>query len=376
MQTFSYTPRDGWSQRLPVELDSPQTLVLAFCAPGYYDDRGPLDELLAAFPQSQVLGCSSAGEICGAELRDESLSCAVMRFAHTRLRRAWARVEGTAGSFAAGAAVAEQLAAPDLRGVFVLSDGHTVNGTALIRGLGSALPEKLVITGGLAGDGDRFRRTWVIHERELRQGEVSAVGFYGDRIRIGHGSQGGWDIFGPERLITRATANVLFELDGRPALELYKEYLGELAAGLPATALLFPLAVRMPGDERQTVRTVLDVSEKDSSMTFAGDVPAGAMAQLMKANFDRLVQGAAHAALATRANTPEDVDVLAVGISCVGRRLVLNERTEEELEVTVETLPRRSHLVGFYSYGEISPYGDGRCELHNQTMTLTTFAEP
>ena len=265
----------GWSQRLPVELDSPQTLVLAFCAPGFYDDRGPVDELLAAFPHSQVLGCSSAGEIYGAELRDESLSCAVVRFAHTRLRRAFARVEGTAGSFAAGAAVAEQLAAPDLRGVFVLSDGHTVNGTALIRGLGSALPENVVITGGLAGDGNRFQRTWVIHERDLRQGEVSAVGFYGDRIRIGHGSQGGWDIFGPERLITRSNANVLFELDGRPALELYKEYLGELAAGLPATALLFPLAVRTPGDDKQTVRTVLDVSESDSSMTFAGDVPEG-----------------------------------------------------------------------------------------------------
>lgn len=376
MQTFSYTPRDGWSQRLPVELDSPQTLVLAFCAPGYYDHRGPLDELLGAFPHAQVLGCSSAGEIFGAELRDESLSCAIVRFAHTRLRRAFARVEGTAGSFTAGAAVAEQLAAPDLRGIFVLSDGHTVNGTALIRGLGSALPENLIITGGLAGDGNRFQHTWVIHERDLRQGEVSAVGFYGDRIRIGHGSQGGWDIFGPERLITRSNANILFELDGRPALELYKEYLGELAGGLPATALLFPLAVRTPGGDKQMVRTVLDVSESDSSMTFAGDVPEGSMAQLMKANFDRLVQGAAHAALATRANTPEDVDVLAVAISCVGRRLVLNERTEEELEVTVETLPRRSHLVGFYSYGEISPYGDGRCELHNQTMTLTTFAEP
>jgi hypothetical protein len=376
VQTFAYTPRDGWSQRLPVELDAPETLVLAFCAPGFYDDRGPLDELLAAFPLSQVLGCSSSGEIYGAELRDESLSCAAVRFAHTRLRRAYARVQGTAGSFAAGVAVAEQLAAPDLRGVFVLSDGHMVNGTALIRGLGSALPENVVIAGGLAGDGNRFRRTWVIHGRDLRQGEVSAVGFYGDRIRIGHGSQGGWDIFGPERRITRSSANVLFELDGRPALELYKEYLGERAAGLPATALLFPLAVRTPGDEKRTVRTVLDVSESDSSMTFAGDVPEGALAQLMKANFDRLVQGAAHAALATRANTPEDVDVLAVAISCVGRRLVLNERTEEELEVTVETLPPRSRLVGFYSYGEISPYGDGRCELHNQTMTLTTFAEP
>jgi hypothetical protein len=376
VKTFSYTPGEGWSPHIPVELDSPRTLVLAFCAPGYLDDRGPVDELLAAFPGSHVLGCSSAGEIFGAELRDESLSCVAVRFADTPLRRAYARVEGADGSFAAGASVAGQLAAPDLRGIFVLSDGHTVNGTSLIRGMASVLPPGIAITGGLAADGSRFQRTWVIRDRDLCQGEVSAVGFYGDRIRIGHGSQGGWDIFGPERRITRSAGNVLFELDDRPALELYKEYLGELAAGLPATALLFPLAVRAPGDARRTVRTVLGVDESASSMTFAGDVPAGAMAQLMKANFDRLVQGAAHAALATRSNTPGDVEVLAVAISCVGRRLVLGERTEEELEVTVETLPRRTHMVGFYSYGEISPYGDGRCELHNQTMTLTTFAEP
>lgn len=376
MKIFSFTPRAGWSDPLPVELDSPQTLVLAFCAPGFHDARGPIDELLKAFPHAHVLGCSTAGEIFGSELRDESLSCAVVRFAHTPLRRAWSRVEGAAGSFAAGAAVAEQLAAPDLRGIFVLSDGHQVNGSALVQGLTSALPEPLSLTGGLAADGSRFQRTWVIRDNDLRQGEVSAVGFYGDRIRIGHGSQGGWDIFGPERLITRSEGNILYELDGRPALGLYKEYLGTLASGLPATALLFPLAVRCPGDGRQTVRTVLGVDEKDSSMRFAGDVPTGAMAQLMKANFDRLVQGASTAGLATRDNTPEDTDVLAVAISCVGRRLVLGERTEEELEATVETLPQRSHLVGFYSYGEISPYGDGGCELHNQTMTLTTFAEP
>ncbi|HBL31972.1 MAG TPA: hypothetical protein DD490_34550, partial [Acidobacteria bacterium] len=331
MKVFGCTWREGWSQPLPTALDSPQTLVLAFCAPALFDARGPIDELLKTFPSSHVLGCSTAGEIAGTELRDNGLACAVVRFEHTGLQRAFSRVEGGDGSFAAGRAVGEQLAGPDLRGVFVLSDGHAVNGTALIRGLGSALPEGIIITGGLAADGDRFERTWVIGGEELCTGGVVAVGFYGERIHIGHGSQGGWDIFGPERRITRSAGNVLYELDGRPALEVYKTYLGKLAAGLPATALLFPLAVRLPGEERSTVRTVLGVDEAGSSMTFAGDVPVGGRAQLMKANFDRLVEGASHAALATRANTPGDTDVLTVAISCVGRRLVLGERTEEEL---------------------------------------------
>ena len=69
---------------------------------------------------------------------------------------------------------------------------------------------------------------------------------------------------------------MLYELDGRPALALYKEYLGDRASGLPATALLFPLAVRSDRSAtRRTVRTILGIDEEQQSMTFAGDVPEG-----------------------------------------------------------------------------------------------------
>ena len=203
---------------------------------------------------------------------------------------------------------------------------------------------------------------------------VCAAGLYGERLSIGHGSRGGWDNFGPERLVTRAHANVLYELDGRPALELYKEYLGDLASGLPATGLLFPLALRTHADDdKSLVRTILAVDEATQSMTFAGDVPTGSLVRLMRANFDRLIDGAsAAAALAAR---PDEGETLAIAISCVGRRLVLGERAEEEIEATLEALPAGTRQVGFYSYGEISPYGQGSCDLHNQTMTLTTIRE-
>jgi hypothetical protein len=59
----------------------------------------------------------------------------------------------------------------------------------------------------------------------------------------------------------------------------------------------------------------------------------------------------------------------------VGRRLVLGSRTEEEIEATLEVLPKGTQQIGFYSYGEISPYTAGTCDLHNQTMTLTTLSE-
>jgi hypothetical protein len=206
---------------------------------------------------------------------------------------------------------------------------------------------------------------------------VVAAGLYGDSVAVGHGSKGGWDNFGPERLVTRSQGNILFELDGRPALQLYKEYLGELADGLPATGLLFPLALRSDAEEEKSlVRTILAVDEAAQSLTFAGDVPQGSLARLMRANFDRLIDGASEAgALAAKSAVAHDGDVLAIAISCVGRRLVLGQRAEEEIEATLEMLPDGTRQIGFYSYGEISPFALGPCDLHNQTMTLTTIRE-
>ena len=237
----------------------------------------------------------------------------------------------------------------------------------------------MVVTGGLAGDGTHFKRTWVLKDRTPQSGYVTAVGFYGDHIRLGHGSKGGWDKFGPERQVTKSIGNVLYELDGRAALGLYKEYLGDRASGLPATGLLFPLAIRTSQAEGKVlVRTILAVDEATQSMTFAGDIPEGVFAQLMRANFDRLIQGASEAAALTTQHqngSPSTSPTLSIAISCVGRRLVLGERTEEEIEATLEILPKGSRQVGFYSYGEISPYKSGACDLHNKPMTLTTITE-
>jgi len=363
---------------LPLELDSEQTLVLVFGAPGLAERPGPLVDLVRAFPRSRVLGCSTAGEIFANKVLDDSVIVAVARFEATRLASAAAPVRAADESFAAGEALGRQLAGEGLRGVHVLSDGLTVNGSALVRGLAAVLPPGVVVTGGLTGDGDRFARTWVLHAGAPASGMVTAVGFYGDAVQIGHGSAGGWDPFGPRRLVTRSEGNILHELDGKPALELYKQYLGDRAEGLPATGLLFPLALSRAeggaaGEERRVVRTILAVDEATQSLTFAGDIPTGAYAQLMKAQLDRLIEGAEQAA--GLAGRPGEGPVLAVAISCVGRRLVLRERTEEEVEGVQDALPAGAQVVGFYSYGELSPIASGDCDLHNQTMTLTTIRE-
>jgi hypothetical protein len=364
----------GWSQSDFPNCDSETTWVLVFGGSEDTALRTPLEDLAKAYPHSHILGCSTSGEILGTSLKDDSLVVAVCRFEGTRLKTVSAPIRSVADSFEVGKTVANELVAPDLRGVFVLSDGLMINGSELVNGLNCTLPSTVVVTGGLAGDGSRFQRTWVQCGRLRSSGQISAIGFYGSRVTIGHGFKGGWDVFGPERLVTRSSGNILFELDGKSALSLYKLYLGDLARGLPANAMLFPLSLRRgQAANSQLVRTILSIDEKEDSMTFAGDIPQGCYARLMKANLDRLIDGAMEAAQLARIES--STDSLAIAISCVGRRLVLHGRAEEEVESVKDILSNVTKLIGFYSYGEISPHAGGRCELHNQTMTLTTIGE-
>lgn len=376
LSTFSYDAGKRWSIDKFPALDSEQTLVIVFAAPEFIDDPSPLYELAAAYPTSRLIGCSSAGEIIGPMVNDASMSVAVLKFERSRIAVVSEEITESADSFHLGERLAARLADPDLSSVFILSDGLRVNGSDLVKGFSSTLPPHVIVTGGLAADSDRFQRTWVIRNGKPETGVVTATGFYGESLQITHGSRGGWDSFGPERRVTRSQGNVLYELDGRSALSLYKEYLGDLATGLPATGLLFPLSIRQEGtDSRELIRTVLAVDEAAQSMTFAGNVPKGYLAQLMRANFDRLLDGASMAAEQARDNMAIAGPMLTVAISCVGRRLVLGERVEEETELTLQNLPEDAQQIGFYSYGEISPGVSGLCDLHNQTMTLTTFSE-
>ncbi len=376
LTTFCIKPGDGWVLPKPSSFDPSRTLILAFGDSNFLDSSEPIHRLAGTYPGAVLHGCSSAGEIFGTVVTDQSLVVGVVEFGRTDLRSAVVSLDEVAESFQAGQILAERLAVPSLRAVLVCSDGLCVNGSDLVRGFNAVLPPSVVVTGGLAGDGDRFARTRVLKEGTPVSRYITAVGLYGGAVRVGHGSKGEWKAFGPERWVIRANKNVLYELDGIPALSLYKQYLGERAAGLPATGLLFPLAIRKhASDPRWLVRTILVTDERTQSLTFAGDIPEGVFAQLMQADFDRLIQGAAEAALTTQDAMWDSQPLLAIAISCVGRRLVLGQHTEEELEATLEILPRQARQIGFYSYGEISPLVDGSCELHNQTMTLTTICE-
>jgi hypothetical protein len=365
----------GWTPTDPGRLGTNAQLLLLFGSPACLKQIAWQRVIGRVYPGAHWLGCSTAGEICGTEVTDETLVLTAIAFEDTGLHGASLKLRDSSESYEVGQRLANSLPHQSLVHVLVISDGQNVNGTELVAGLIEHLPAGVTLTGGLAGDGDRFQETLVVWDGPPEPNTIAVIGLYGDRIKVGFGSLGGWDAFGPERLVTRSTGNILYELDGQPALALYKRYLGEHARDLPASGLLFPLSLRTTAGE-SVVRTILGVNESEHSLTFAGDIPQGGHVRLMKANFDRLIDGAIGAAQTSYEAIGSASPELALLISCVGRKLVLKQRIEEEVEGVQDILGQKAVFAGFYSYGEISPFNPtAKCELHNQTMTITTFSE-
>lgn len=375
IQQSRWTKKSGWFPALGAA-DGDSGIVFLFGSTRIFKEKTLIEVVRAAYPKLNLIGCSTAGEIAGTEVTDDSLVVSAIQFEKTNVKSAHVKVGCGATSRDAGEQLGKILNAPDLRHVIVISKGLNVNGSLIVEGLSSALSTSVGISGGLAGDGASFSETFIVSNDLCDNSIVAAIGLYGDHIRAGCASLGGWDPFGPERLITRSDANVLYELDGKSALELYKTYLGEEAKGLPGSGLLFPLSIRGANDDTAVVRTILAVDEQQQSITFAGDVPQGMYARFMKANFDRLIDGAAGAARVTHQAIGSFSPEFALLISCVGRKMVLQQRIEEEVEAVRDVLGDGVTLTGFYSYGEISPFTpNAKCELHNQTMTITALAE-
>ena len=356
-----------------------KTLILGFSSPDFATDEHIFKKISDTYPNSVFVGCSTAGEIQGASVFDSSVSLTFVKLEVASFRVVISPISNATESFSVGQNLAAQLTTPQLKGIAIFSDGLIINGSSLVEGFKSVIDTaKIPLGGGLAGDGGRFQSTFVVYNGQVKKGHVIAVGFYGDELDVSVSARGGWDIFGPLRTVTKSIGNELFEIDGRPALELYKEYLGERSKDLPASGLLFPLEIGPESDpSKKLVRTILSVDEKNNSLTFAGDIPVGWTAQLMRANFERVIEGSEVALEGCRAKMRnQNLSAFVLAVSCVGRRLVLGERTVEEIEVLHENLPAQSALTGFYSYGEIAPTVNGNsCELHNQTMTVFMITE-
>ena len=351
-------------------------LVLVFGSGELVTSQSLFDDIRSKFAHADIVTCSTAGEILHNEVYDDSAVVTAVYFEKATVKSVSVEINKNVNSFETGKSLMSLLNQDDLTSVFVISEGSFVNGSDLVAGFNELNNNYIPVTGGLAGDAARFAKTQVGLNTIAKEGTVVAIGFYGSNLAIGHSSFGGWDEFGKERVITKSTKNVLYEIDGKKALDLYKEYLGPYVDELPGSALLFPISLRTNDVDKNLVRTILSVNEKDGSMVFAGNMPEGSKVRLMKVNFEKVINGSAIAATNTASMNQEHNADLAILISCVGRKLILQDRTSEEVEAAQKVFGSHTAITGFYSYGELSPFNPGsNCELHNQTMTITTFTE-
>lgn len=368
-----WTASSGWSSFSDLKLSQDAHLVLAFGDKDVLKNADRYEELRTFYPAADIVICSTAGEILDQQVDDGTISATAFAFAKTKTVAKRIAISEAGDSQQLSRDLSSALQGEQLKFVFVVSDGYQVNGTELTHSLAQTF-DSCIVTGGLAGDGPNFKTTLVGLNEPPSEGNVVGIGFYGEHLKIGHAARGGWDPFGPERVVSKSSDNVLFELDNKSALDLYRTYLGDLAKDMPGSALLFPLGLRV--DEKNTlVRTVLGVNDEDGSMTFAGNVPEGSVVRMMRSNFDRLVDGASGAASKTKEFGSFEPDVALV-VSCAGRKFILQDRVSEEVQKIREVLGAKTKIGGFYAYGEISPLvSSTKCELHNQTMTITTLKE-
>ena len=366
---MKWSNKSGWGNS--PDFSASADLVLVFSDDVFFHTNECYTQLRGMFPQALIVGCSSSGSVKGVEISDDDVVATVVKLERASVRLASVDIEPGKQARELGQSLIAELGDDDLRHVFVLSDGLQVNGSELAQGLNQA---GVPVTGGLAGDGTRFGKTWVMADAPATAGRIAALGFYGG-VTIKSGCLAGWDEFGAERIVTKSAGNVVYEIDGEPALDLYKKYLGEQAAELPASGLRFPLRIQANKEDKAVIRTLLAVDEATRSLTFAGDVPQGCLCKLMRTNLDRLIDSAGLAAEAALPPSSEATGLCLV-VSCVGRRLVMGQLTEEELEIVQDKLGDATTIAGFYSYGELAPFSDiVQFQLHNQTMTLTTIYE-
>ncbi len=376
MKTVQAIKRKNESFVFQNQADLNEPLVLVFGNRYMLESNDIYDEVRELFPNGHIIFGSTSGEIIDDKVLDGTVVLTAIEFEKSSFIVKNRNVDDFhQDDEKLGKHLIAEFPKEHLKHLFVISEGSTVNGSALIKGLENLKSTTFGLSGGLCGDDDRFKRTLASYNETPKEGEIIAIGFYGESLEITSSNYGGWTTFGPERIITKSEGNLLYELDGKPALDLYKTYLGEKADELPKSALLYPLSVKETENSDPLVRTILNIDEKENTMLLAGDVPEGARVQLMMSSVDDIANGASQAAelaMNGRKMPPE----LALLISCIGRKLVMDQRTEEELEEVKAIVGNDTVISGFYSYGEMAPFsGQDSCKLHNQTMTLTLFSE-
>jgi hypothetical protein len=346
-----------------------------FCAP-----KAGIDALLSGISDvvqtENIIGCTTDGEIYDKGL---STGSAVLGgIATDQLQFHTVVVENLAGrSEAAGRRLASDLPA-SVAYVQLFSDGLSGNGCAILRGMAAVLGEELPIAGGTAGDDGKFEQTWQFAGNRVFTDAAVAIGFSGE-LKLGTGIRSGWSPIGLAKKVTRASGNILYELNGEPALKVFERFLGKHAEKLPSIGVEYPISLLgrwgdVGENEYQLLRATMSVNRADGSIIFAGEIPEGAMVSLTCGDTVSILDAAEKAAQLAISDLGDATPAVIYCYSCMARKIVLGRRTREEIERIRRTVGSSVPIMGFYTYGEFCRMQcNGPTYLHNETVTLSVI---
>jgi hypothetical protein len=327
--------------------------------------------LKSKYPDANIVGCSTAGNILDTTIDKYEVIATAISFDTAKVKVFSTHLFQKSISQDTFDLV-NSIEKEGLKHLFILSPG-LINGSEIVEGI--KVDKNITVSGALAGDEDKFESTYLFFNEKKGSDLLIAICFYGDSIHTSVGCDTGWNEFGATRVVTKSKKNIIYEIDNKPAIELYEKYLGNSIDSLPNSALRFPLSIRDSiNDENEIILVMMDINS-DKSLVYAGNIKEGSIIKLMKTNVSNLLEGASLSA--KRVKSYNEKESLSLVISCAARRSVLKQFSEEEVEVVKEILPLKTQIIGFYSYGEIAPFSNelSKSLLHNQTMTITTIYE-
>ena len=266
----------------------------------------------------------------------------------------------------------------------IFLDGLMQEGSNFIYGLQERLGKSFPLVGASASDNMRFFKTYQYFNQELLSD--SAIGIlWGGKLNFGLGIKHGWKPLGKPRTVTKSYGNIVYEIDGEPAVKIYEEYLARdisaLQKELKRISILYPVGIYLTGEDEYLLRNIISI-ESNGALHFQGNVDQGSTIRLMIGTKESCLAATREAlAEARKGLSGSNIDFrkrkgFALVFDSVSRYNMLRRSAVKELEIIKEGLDNDTPIIGLYTYGEQAPLKavsyQGRAYFHNQTITILT----
>lgn len=358
-------------------------LIIVF-ASVKYDQEKVLAGIRQISGSAPLIGCSDAGEIITEGSKERGV--AVMAIVSDKIDFITASGGAINGQpKQAGKKLAQDLKSKTknkLKCLMMLSDVLTGNGADIVRGAQEELGDEILLFGGAAGDDFAFKKTFVYLNDRALESSLAGVGLAGE-FAIGIGVRHGWEPIGLPLKVTKSAGAVVQEINNKPAIKVYEDYFGKQAEEmkkepLAKMAITYPLGMKIKASDEFLVRDPITV-DAQGAITCAAEVPVGAEINLMIGSKEEAIAAAKKAAGIAKEQLQGTAPAAILMFNCIARCKLFGRYANDEIKAIKSVLGEDVPLIGFYTYGEIAPFGISgkyrKAYFHNETAVVIAIGE-